>query len=63
MRFVIYWLIACILFTVFFFMNGCTPEPTCTEKAMAQWREQNPNAGSAEASYRYRRFQQVCGEN
>lgn len=43
--------------------TGCAPEPTCTEKAMAQWREKNPNGGSAEASYRYRRFQQGCGEN
>lgn len=43
-------------------MVGCSPKPTCTETYMAEWREKNPKAGSAEASYRYRRFQQECGE-
>lgn len=42
---------------------GCSPTPSCTEKEMAEWRAKNPKAGSAEASYRYRRFQQECGES
>lgn len=51
-----------LIAAVIILMVGCSPKPTCTEKHMAEWREKNPKGGSAEATYRYRRFQQECGE-
>ena len=63
MKYITWLVLFFVLCCVFVVVRGCTPEPTCTEKAMAQWREQNPKAGSGEASYRYRRAQQGCGEN
>ena len=61
MRFVMYWLIVCILFTVFFFMNGCT---TAAERAAREqaWQEKW-NAMTVDEKLTYIRQQQEEAED